>query len=277
MNRMEARPYHGLIKPTLLALALLLIFASSCLAGTVAYEKKKVAGVWVNLVTVDLNSPDIRITPAVAKGGVGTSESFNSMMRRMRPAAAINGTFFCTRSLEPTGDIVIDGHLLASGDIGTAVVIDDGNNVRFLPARRSDVYRWYDHQYVMAAGPSLLMRGETIVLPKDEGFCSSVHVSRQARTAIGLTKHNKLLLVVTRQRIYLRRLARVMKSLGCVDAAVLDGGSSSGLYWNGKMPVQPGRSLTNCLVVYDSPTNYEAHRTCFYPLSRMTKARGTDS
>ena len=224
----------------------------------------------MNVVTINLNDSNIRVTPAIARRGIGTAESFRSMMRRTRPAAAINGTFFCTRSLKPTGDIVVDGQLLWKGYLGTAVTIDANNQVKFIPSRSSNFYKWSDFDRVMAAGPTLIMRGKTIVMPKAEGFKSNVHFSKRARSAVGLTYNNKLVFITTRQKIYLRQLAYAMKRLKCVDAAVLDGGSSSGLYWKGKLIMNPGRGMTSCLLVYDDPSRFEEHRGFFYPNSTFT-------
>ena len=202
-------------------------------ATSVAFAKTRVGRVHINVVTTNLNDHKVRITPAIAKRGIGTCESFRSMMRRMRPAAAVNGTFFCTRTLEPTGDIVIDGHLFAKGTVGTAIGIGHGNKVTFMPSRRADLYRWSDYDHVLTAGPALILRGKTIVLPRDQGFYSSVHYSRKKRAAVGLTRANKLLFVTTGNPVYLSELARVMMALGCTDAAALDGGSSTALYWKG--------------------------------------------
>lgn len=241
-------------------------------ATTVAFQRIKATGVAVNVVTVDLNSPNVRVTPAIAKAGIGTAESFRSIMRRTQPAAAINGTFFCTRTLKPTGDIVIDGHLLARGSRGTAVAIGPGNKVTFLPSRLTGVYRWDRYDHVLAAGPALVLRGRTIVHPRNEGFGSGVHYSRRIRSAVGLTYHNKLVMVSTRRPVYLSELARVMKRLKCVDAAALDGGSSTGLYCKGKIIANPSRSMTNCLLVYDRVSDYEQRKSALYPTTRFTSA-----
>lgn len=258
-------------------LASLLPASASLAATSVAYSKLKVAGTWVNVVTADLNAEGVRVTPAIARWGIGTCESFRSILRRTRPAAAINGTFFDTRTLCPTGDIVIDGQLLHRGGVGTALAIDYNNRLTFLPSRRSDLYTWSDYDHVLVAGPALIMRGRTVVQPRDEGFKSRVHYSKRQRAAVGLTSGNKLLFVTTRSGVYLSRLAKVMRGLKCVDAAVLDGGSSTGLYWKGKLLVNPRRGMTNCLLVYDDISSYERHRNCFYPVSRYTSASGGGS
>ncbi|MCL5103818.1 MAG: phosphodiester glycosidase family protein [Armatimonadetes bacterium] len=83
--------------------------------------------------------------------------------------------------------------------------------------------------------------------------------------------------VTTRQRIYLRQLAKVMKKLKCADAAVLDGGSSIGLYCKGKLITNPGRGMTNCLLIYDDPTSYEQHRDTLCPPRQYTKAESRGS
>ena len=263
------RGNYRLLRNILLTCAITLALATSASADqsvtSVAFSKTRVGGVYINLVTVNLNDPNVRVTPAVAERGIGTSESFRSIMRRTRPAAAVNGTFFCTKTLAPTGDIVIDGRLLAKGSVGTAIGIGPNNSVTFLPSRRADLYRWWDYEHVIAAGPALILRGRTIVLPKDQGFRSRVHYSRRKRAAVGLTASNKLLFVTTGHGVYLSELARVMKLLNCTDAATLDGGSSTGLYWKGKVIVNPSRPMTNCLLVYDSLSSYETHRAFLYP------------
>jgi exopolysaccharide biosynthesis protein len=244
----------------------------SLASPSVGYQKAKIAGVWVNIVTADLNDPTVCVTPAVAKRGIGTSESFRSMIRRTRPAAAIDGTFFCTRTLKPTGDIVIDGQLVYRGYLGIAVAFGECNSVRFVDCQ---TYRWADYRSVLVAGPSLLLDGKMAVYPRDQGFCSGVHFSPRVRTGIGVTRANKLVLVTTLRNVYLGQFARVMRAIGCVDAAGLDGGSSTGLYYNGKLISNPSRGMTNCLLVYNDPSSYEQHRDSLCPANRYTK-RPTD-
>lgn len=246
---------------------LLLIAALGCAyaSSSVAYQKKKVAGVWINVVTIDLNDPHVSITPAISKYGIGSCESFRSLLRRTRPAAAINGTFFDTRTLVPTGDIVIDGQLLHKGYLGVAIAIRNGNEVRFIPSRHPDMYQWTDHDAVLVGGPTLITEGKTVVVPRAEGFRSGVHFTKRLRAAVGLTYSNKLLMVTTRRPVLLSTLARVMRTLHCHEAAVLDGGSSIGLYCKGKLVKNPKVGMTNCLLVYDDLEAYNRRRSCFYP------------
>lgn len=238
---------------------------SASAATSVAYNKVKSAGVWLNLVTVNLNDPNVCVTPAISKWGIGSCESFRSILRRTRPAAAIDGTFFCTRTLKPTGDIVIDRRLVWKGYLGVAIAVRENRFISFLPSNRSDLYRWSDFDNVLGAGPSLVRDGKIVVVPRLEGFKSSVHYTKRIRAAVGLTYANKLLLAVTTRPVYLSQLARAMKALKCIEAAGLDGGSSTGLYYKGKLIRNPSRGMTNCLLVYDNPSILEQRRSAFCP------------
>lgn len=243
--------------------------ASDCSAASnVAYRKTKVGGIWLHVVTTNLNSPSVRVTPAVARWGIGTCESFRSLLRRTRPAAAIDGTFFCTRSLKPTGDIVIDGQMIWRGYLGIAMAFGEDNSVRFLDCQD---YRWTDYKSVLVAGPSLILDGKLAVYPRDQGFGGRVHFTPRIRAAVGVTSANKLVMVTTTRRVYLGQLARAMKALGCVNAVDLDGGGSTGLYCNGKLIRNPGRAMTNCLLVYDDPQAFEQRRGEFFPLQRYAR------
>lgn len=258
-----------------LCLSLGLLSQLTCGATTnVSYQKLKVGRVWINVITANLSSPSVCVTPAISKCGIGHCESFRSLLRRTRPAAAIDGTFFCTRTLKPTGDIVIDGQLIYRGYLGMAVAIGESNNIRFVD---SQAYHWTDYRSVLTAGPSLLIDGKLAVYPRDQGFRSGVHFTPRTRAAVGITKNNKLVLVTTTRGAYLSQLARAMRSIGCVDAAGLDGGSSIGLYCNGRLISNPSRGMTNCLLIYDDPYSYQQHHDSLYPVQRYSQRIAGDS
>ena len=163
------------------------------------------------------------------------------------------------------------------GDLGTAIAVTNHNIVKFLPSREPAVYKWSDYDSVIVAGPSLIMRGVRMVIPRDEGFKSGVHYSRRIRSAVGLTRGNKLVMVTTGQKLYLGESASAMRRWACVDAAVLDGGSSTGLYCNGRPIRNPGRGITSCLLVYDDTSAYEQRRACLYPQIASSRQRKAES
>ena len=109
---------------------------------------------------------------------------------------------------------------------------------------------------VLCGGPRLVRDGTAWVDPRSEGFRDSGFFRPAARSAVGVTKENKLLLVTVNKPIYLSHMGRIMRDLGAVDAMNLDGGSSTALYCGGVVPSHPGRRLTNLLVIYDSLEKY---------------------
>ena len=224
--------------------------------GTVTYAKTWMRGVPVHVITADLNSPDVKVTPAVARHGVGTSEGFGSMLSRLRPAAAVTGTFFCMRTLVPVGDIVIDGRLVNSGSVGTPVCFTEHNEVVFSPGGPSSNPAAAMHPALVATGPMLVRNGVVRLDPRSEGFRDGALYRKAARTALGITSNNKLILVAVTRPIYLRKLAHIMLELGTVNAANLDGGGSTALYHKGRVLTHPGRRLTNLVVIYETTEAY---------------------
>ncbi len=255
--------------PLLTCCVLLAAPAHEASAGRIAYTKAWLRGVAAHVVTVDLNDPNVRVSPAVARGGVGHSEVFGSMLSRLRPAAAITGTFFCVRSLVPVGDIVIDGKMINSGRVGTAVCFTVDNRVIFRdfgPSRKS----YPDaHPAIVCSGPKLVVDGKFYLNPRMEGFRDGALYRQASRAAIGITKHNKLLMVTVSRPVYLRKLAWIMRELGAVDAVNLDGGSSTALYCKGRVINHPARRLTNLIVVYDNPDMYAKVKPTLAPASEV--------
>ncbi len=235
--------------------ALLGIFAvgRQVAADPVAYARREAAGVWLHVIDVDLNDPRVVVSPAMASSGKGRCEAFSRFISRLRPVAAINGTFFSKRTLLPVGDVVISGKVVHFGGMGTAIAFaKDGVDVIRLPmSRRVD---WSEHRAALAGGPLLVWDGYAKPLPGGEGFGDPHVFSRSApRTAVGVTNSNHLLLVTTVGGSSLGALARAMQEMGAVYAVNMDGGSSCGMYYKGQMVRGAGRSLTNVLAVHVRP------------------------
>lgn len=225
---------------------------------SVGYQKKKILGLPVHVITVDLNDPEVKVTTALARGGLGKSERFGALINRVHPAAAITGTFFDTRSLMPIGDIVVAGQMLHQGMVGTGVAFTRDNQVDFVPLRDGRDANWAQYEAVLCAGPWLVKDGVRTVRPRDEGFRDRSLYALRQRAAIGVTAHNKLLLVTIPRGVYYTHVSKVMKALGAVNALGLDGGSSTALSLRGRIISKPSRRLTNVLLVYDKPWRYES-------------------
>lgn len=224
--------------------------ASVSAASSIVYQTRHVYGVTAHVVTVNLNDPRIRVTVNLSKGGIGTSETMQSFVSRLRPEAAITGTFFDTSTLHPVGDIVMDGRRVHAGPAGTGFAVLPDNTVDFKIRSYGRSLDWSDYRTVLCTGPTLLSRGRNALYPIAEGYRDSNLFALKPRTAVGVTRHNKLLLVAVNKPIYLRDMRSIMKHLGATDAVGLDGGSSSALFANGRHIVRPSRRLTNLLSVY---------------------------
>jgi len=237
-----------------LFLALGVAWAGAGWQSPVGYAPRRAAGVELHVITVDLNDPRVVVSPSVAIGGVGKAESFSHAVKRLRPKAAVNGTFFSKRTLRPIGDIVIGGKLAYFGGMGTALAFaaDGVDFIRLPKSRRVD---WTGYQAALAAGPLLVWDGFAKPAPGGEGF-GDPHVFARAapRTAVGVTKENRLLLVTTVRGSSLGKLAQAMRDLGAVYAVNLDGGSSTAMWYDGRMIRSARRELTNFLCVYVKPT-----------------------
>lgn len=228
------------------------MLTAAALAESVVFQNEKVNGINVKVIYVDLLDFSVKVTPQVSHKFPGTHENFAGMLHRSKPTAAINGTYFCVRTLKPVGDIVIDGKLINYGGFGTVMTITSDNKVKFFSAPWGRRIEWGGFETVIAAGPRLLKDGRLSLYPRAEGFRDPRVYSYAQRSAVGVTLNNKLLLVYVPKPVSLRQLANIMKALDCVEAMALDGGSSTGLFYKGKFIKKPGRKLTNLLLVYQN-------------------------
>jgi len=241
---------------TLLLIIMFSLSSATAVTNSVAYESVNINGYTVKYVKVDLNNKSISVNIETAKSFPRGIESFGSMTKRLTPLAAINGTYFCTKTYIPVGDIVSNGTQLHRGSVGTAFALDFENKASVLPFSRSGNNNWINFKTVLCSGPRLLTDGEIKINGKSEGFKDpSVFGSPTSRSALGVTANNKLLLItVSNKGCSLNSLASICKQLGAKDAITLDGGSSSALYYDGKTVKSPSRSLSNIVAIYFDDT-----------------------
>jgi len=231
---------------------------------------RKVLGVPVRMIVADLSNPEVRVGVVTAQR-IGRAESIWELLARARPTAAVTGTYFGTRSKLPIGDIVIEGERVHFGGLGTALCITYDNQVRFVRPPRHRQVSWSAYRLVLGAGPRLLQGGQLALYPPGEGFRDPRVYAAVPRTAVGVTRQNKLLMVVVTRPVRLRTLAKVMEQLGATDAIALDGGSSVSFYYRRRLSVVPKRKLTNLLVVYERSAEYEQVLSRLKPLQRYAR------
>lgn len=245
------------------AVFLLFCLALSAMAKEeepVRLEQRKLAGVWANVIVVNLNDARVSLTPVMAEPG--DHRTFMSLLKwgyrpgapteKCKLVAAINGTFFDPPSATVICNMVARGQLLSEGRVGNTLAIDKANQaeLKMTAGHAGRNLDWASTHFAVSAGPTLLVRGEVALHPYLEGF-SDPGLFRQARrSAVGVTAQNKLVLVSVNSHVSLLRLAWMMQDLGCVSALNLDGGSSTGLYYKGRMLSKPKRLLTNLIAVH---------------------------
>ena len=237
----------------------LVVMRSSSGGDSVALRHLHINGASVYVVKADLNDPRIRIDIGLPERGIPDSETFYDMVSRRAPLAAVTGTYFDVRTLFPVGTIVVNGRIEHQNFIGTAVCFARsgeepyGYGVRFQDGIAGEVCDWTGTQCGLRAGPRILAGGQYAFNPKREGFRYSGLFGARTRIALGVTKHNKLLLVSVRTPVTFGQLGTIMKRLGAVDAVNLDGGTSSAMYYRGRFVCTPGRALTNVIEIHRLP------------------------
>ncbi len=226
----------------------------------VEYLKLEAAGVPVHLVSVDLSRSDLVVRPVVAP--TGRRFPFHKSVSEHHPVAAINGTFFDTRTGITVGNLVADGRLLSEGMTGSNLVFRYGGVVELISsARNLGRYQdWSDVEFAIGGGPTLLADGDYFMNPEAEGFRDPGLFKPRPRTALGVTMDGQLRMVVVTHSVSLWQLAKVMNELGCVHAINLDGGSSSGLSVGQNVLVSPARTLTNILGVFPAHMSPQLNR-----------------
>lgn len=224
--------------------------------GSVFLAYQQVNGFEVKYVSINLNDPDVVITTAVATRFPSGLEPWETFLARLHPDVAINGSYFCPHSCMPVGDIAVSGTLVYAGVVGTALCITPENQVVMRPGPFQVKPDWRGFRTVLCAGPRLLTRGEVTVNARAEGFRDPAVLGSAARSAVAWRPDGVLILLTVHAPISLRNLAYVCRHLGAVEAMALDGGSSSGLYADGRTLTRPARSLSNILVVYSSQARF---------------------
>lgn len=208
------------------------------------------------LLTVALLDPNVDLSVALAGGKVGATAELKSIADRAGAKAAINGTFFDAYTdsgpKNPYGYIAAGGEIVwkAPGDKRTVLLFDANDNVEFVNG--ADFLERFEQGGVegaLQAGPWLVRDGKVDLNVQEEGFKDpKILTGGGARSAVGVTRDHKLLLA-TVPGATIPQLAEIMKQAGALQAMNLDGGASSGLYYNGKYVTKPGRPISNALVI----------------------------
>ncbi|MNI52427.1 hypothetical protein D3C73_1072080 [compost metagenome] len=208
------------------------------------------------MVTISLLHPKIELDVALAGNTVGKVEDLSSIAKRNNAVVAINGTYFDAYTKgdfkTPYGYIVSKGEIKKKNPTENRTIFTYDKNMLSSLILGLDFMEKYDQGTIVGglqAGPRLLVNGKVSVDVKNEGFRDpKILTGGGARSALGLTQDHKLILL-TSGGATIPQLAEIMKQAGAYQAMNLDGGASSGLYYNGKYLTTPGRKISNAIVV----------------------------
>ncbi|MGG1617925.1 phosphodiester glycosidase family protein [Paenibacillus sp. NRS-1782] len=210
----------------------------------------------VKVVTISMLHPKVSLDVALAGDSIGKVENLSGLAKRNRAVVAINGTYFdaYTKSSykTPYGYLVSHGNLLkkSSGDQRTVFTYDTNHLAELVsgPAFEQRLSEG-NVEGALQAGPRLVTNGKISLNVKAEGFKDpKILTGGGARSALGITRDHKLILLTTGGAT-IPQLAQIMKQAGAYQAMNLDGGASSGLYYNGSYLTTPGRQISNAIII----------------------------
>ena len=225
--------------------------------ASVRLARVRVLGVPLEVVEVDLRDPSVLVTLLLPPHGLGSGEAFDAMARRSGATAVINGSYFHPRSYAPAGDLVFQGNYLSMGRVPTAVTITPDNRAAIRPVSLFRLAAWRGFETVVASGPYILHAGIVELGAYPAAYQDGALFRRAARSAVGLRDGRHLIFMSTKTPLTTFEAAKLMRRLGARDAVLLDGGSSTGLAWQGRTLIRPGRKIAYGIGVY---ANYKGTR-----------------
>ncbi|CAN5538743.1 hypothetical protein BH11ARM2_BH11ARM2_32630 [soil metagenome] len=229
-------------------IAATLIAAPRQEAGKIAYRVLSSGGHRYHVVQADTTEGFVATRTVLRHGRVSPWQ----FVKRERPKVMMTGTFFAMQNGTPVADVLIDGILQARGNRGSAFGVRPDGTIALWDkpfCRKED---WSGYAYGLRGAVRVVTKGKVHPNPKAQRFKDPAIWGIAARTAVGVTKAGKLLLVATKERVTLSSLGKAMVKAGAIDGVALDGGGSACLYVDGKMVVPTSRPLSNMLVLSES-------------------------
>jgi hypothetical protein len=229
-----------MIRASLLTLSLAAALAPAALASPTIYAERKAAGLDVGVVTVDLTDPQTQLellTP------MATEKEFWAMAGRAHAAAAVDAP--------PIG--VSAGRAGKPAATGTVFGLGPGQPAQIATLRWDPPVDPAKSWTAVTGGPRLLRDGKPWLHPEVEPLARTA-AAPQPRTALGLDKAGKQLLLVTFPTpVTFAQEAAAMQALGAWQAMNLTSGPTRALAVEGEVLADPGHAKAgNVLAVYDA-------------------------
>ncbi len=210
-----------------------------------AYSKFTHAKTAYHAIHADLNRYEI--TASVHYSDRLTS--FWRVVGKVQPVAAITGTFFAWENQQPVADVIVNGQQKAKGYRGSVLAVDWHGQVHIFDVPTKSPADYEGFRYALRGTVRVVSDGTVKPNPKAQGFRDPRIWGRAPRTAVGITKANKVVMVATAKSITLSELGNAMKSIGVTNAVSLDGGGSTMLYFMGDIKVSSQRPLSTVFLL----------------------------
>jgi hypothetical protein len=212
----------------------------------------------LNVIEIDLSGGSLELAH-VTSPFYPKRESFDEFMKRARPSAAINGCFFDMDSGKLVGHVYLNGAREIEGAFSAAFAIGaDNKPVINTMDKLGDTSKY---KTIIACVDILMKDGKILVNSKADLVRNGHDPSRSndiykpARlSAIGADKDGKVYLIATNAKMTIYTFVKEVKEHTCItDLLGLDGGSSSGLFYQGQVIVRPVRTISSVIVVRPAP------------------------
>ena len=222
------------------------------LNGLLTSDNDDVNNVWVN----NINQPRRHGTKLIAytrRWGSFVRTPLEGRLVAINAQGEVQDTKVSTTMGIPYG-----GFVLSDTKEGTISSLDRGNKVQLSwHTRPGD---WQDVVEAVSGGPMLIKDGNLFVDLKDENFRKAWTGSQiRARTAIGVTADNHLLMCTVEGPHTLWDVAKFLQKMGAVDAMNLDGGGSTTMVVHGSTVTRNAnasqRRVASSIVVIDLRKN----------------------
>lgn len=236
----------------------LLSFSFSFASQSVEKKWSVIRGIGIHYVVVDPYLAKLEaIYPShtCPKKDLFFRENFASMVSEVKPLAAINGTYFDPGSGRPVGGLVRDGKVIFGGLGHSSIVVKTSGKIEIKkdPCSGGIEFQKWDTSVKLAigTGPLLVTEGKVEENMEDEGYGDPAVFGRGRRSAFGLTKAAKPVLVSIPEAVSLNKMATILTDLGIKEAVNLDGGGSSSLFCEGEFPVLSYRPIPQMIAVFE--------------------------
>ena len=245
-------------------------------------QKKAVIGYFAPQVTAQLGDTVLDIEgvnyPAAENEIILYTPFFSSDVKIPSGGTGIiiapdeNGILSVSGMTTDTTAVPSNGYVLTLRDDKKSLIasLDPGSAVKI---KIDYDQQWKSLKHLVTAGPLLVEDGQPVFNATFEGFRGSI-LEPAARTAVGINKEGRIILAVVDGKkdwsagLTLEELAYLMTDLGCIRAAALDGGGSSGMWTKGNLVSAPTdgkeRTVANAiLVLYQVPVYLNNQRIFF--------------